>query len=72
MGKRMLMSDDDVAAIAYEAFMVGRVYAATGEKETPAEIHGKLMLSVGAALVRHRARVKKERRIERARQRHAP
>ena len=32
-------------AIANEAFMVGRVYANLGEKETPAEIHRELMKS---------------------------
>ena len=25
--------------IIYEAFMIGRVYTASGEKETPSEIH---------------------------------
>jgi hypothetical protein len=62
--KRMLLSDEEIGVIAYEAFMVGRVYASTGEKEPPREIHTKLMLSVGAALVRHRARVRKERRAK--------
>lgn len=64
MGKRLLLTDEEIAVIAYEAFMVGRVYSRTGEKEPPAEIHTKLMLSVGAALVRHRQRVRKERRSE--------
>jgi len=29
-------------AIMYEAFMMGRIYAHGGEKETPVEIHNKL------------------------------
>ncbi len=29
--------------IAHEAFMTGRVYASLGEKESPSEIHEKLM-----------------------------
>ena len=32
-----------VEAACHEAFMTGRVYAAGGEKETPAEIHEKLL-----------------------------
>lgn len=58
----MRLTDEEIAAIAYEAFMVGRVYARTGEKEPPAEMHCKLMLSVGAALVRHRQQQRKDRR----------
>ena len=62
----MRLTDEEIAVIAYEAFMVGRIYNKTGEKEPPAEIHTKLMLSVGAALVRHRTRHRKERQLGRA------
>lgn len=30
-------------AIMHEAFMVGRIYATNGEKESPSEIHDKLL-----------------------------
>ena len=61
----MRLTDEEIAVIAYEAFMVGRVYCAGGEKEPPREIHTKLMLSVGAALARHRQAERKRRRAER-------
>ena len=64
MGK-LLLSDDEVQVIAMEAFMMGRIYHAGGEKEPPREIHTKLMLSVGAALVRYRQAERKRRRAER-------
>lgn len=68
----MRLTDEEIEAIAYEAFTVGRVYANTGEKEPPAEIHVKLMLSVGAALGRHRQAARKRRRADRAALRAAP
>ena len=61
----MRLTDEEIGVIAYEAFMVGRVYHAGGEKEPPREIHAKLMLSVGNALIRYRAEQRKQRRAAR-------
>lgn len=54
-------TDADMQAVMQEAFMIGRIYAKNGEKESPREIQVKLGLSCGAAIVRMRQFRRKHR-----------
>lgn len=51
----------DREVIMLEAFMTGRIYAAGGEKEKPAEIHDKLRQNCERAVRRSRAAAARER-----------
>lgn len=56
-------------AIMNEAFMIGRIYATMGEKDSPAEIHGKLLskcTSVAIEADRETQNTKERRKTVRA------